>query len=186
MDKKRINIAFLGDKQVGKSSLIERYINNTFIDNNELEPTILKIKEYEYENKKYNLNLLDCCNKNLDLLKSLNFKDTGFIVLVYDITNRKTFVNLEHWIDLICNLCSVEETDIFLAVVGNKSDLTENIEITKENGEFFCQLLNANFVYASAKEENSFWSNDFENIVSNYICYLEKKEKRKKEEEFYY
>ena len=68
----------------------------------------------------------------------------------------------------------MEEKDVFLAVVGNKSDLTENIEITKENGEFFCQLLNANFAYASAKEENSFWSNDFENIVSNYIYYLEK------------
>ena len=60
------------------------------------------------------------------------YKDSKGIVLIYDVTNKKSFDNLKTWIEEISNECS-KFTSVFL--LGNKIDDIEHRVITKEQGE---------------------------------------------------
>lgn len=73
-------------------------------------------------------------------------------LLVYDITNRESFLSLSRW---IAEARAHGNKDITLVLVGNKSDLAENREISVEEAQAFADQNGLLYVEASAKTGNN-------------------------------
>ena len=141
-----IKITLIGDSGVGKSSIINRYTHNKYDENVEVTLSLgYNKKEYEHEGKKYQLG-----QEQYRSLGKHFYKDSFIIILVYDITSKESFINLEKvWIEDIENFA---EKSRVLAIVGSKKDLYEEKEaVTFEDGEKFAQEHDAIFMEVSAK-----------------------------------
>ena len=123
----KINLIALGDGQVGKTSLIFRYIDNVYSSNYLSTIGI----DYKFKNEKLsngeivNVKLSDTAGQERfrSIAKNFLMKADG-IILVYDITNRLSFNNLENWFNDINEKAS--EKPIIL--IGNKLDLERKVD----------------------------------------------------------
>jgi len=124
----KYDIIIIGNEKVGKSTILERYIKNIF--NPERKPTYAVDfweKEYEYNNKKYNIKLWDTAGqeKYAKLTKSYYKKAHG-IVVTCSLDNRSSYYDLTDWLNSIKDNTS---NDIEIVIIGNKSDLVETREV---------------------------------------------------------
>ena len=147
-----IKITLIGNSGVGKTSIINQYIDQTFdeanaatIGANYSEKVITK------NNKEYELNIWDTAGQEKFHSVGKHFyKDAYIVCLVYDITSQDSLVQLkEIWYP---DIKKFGEKYTILAVVGNKSDLYENDNLADENqAKEFAQSINATFMLTSAK-----------------------------------
>ena len=119
-------IVVIGDASVGKSSMILRYINNTYSEN--VKPTI-GCDHYEKElqvgtaNSKVKLSIWDTAGQErFRGLSSSYYKKAKCVVIVYDITRKTSFEKIDFWRDEIVNFA---EHDIIVVLVGTKVDLND-------------------------------------------------------------
>lgn len=143
-------ITLVGDSGVGKSSIIGRFVTGIFIE--EMSSTAglnYSQKLYEKDGKKVNLNLWDTAGQEKFRSLGRNFyKDSYIIIIVFDITNRMSFINAkEVWYNEIKNY---GEKYKFLSLVGNKSDKYEDEEVTDEEAISFAKEIDAKFFLVSA------------------------------------
>jgi Ras-related protein Rab-6A len=151
---KRQKIILIGDVAVGKTSIINSLLGQKF--NEEYEPSIgvdFFSKTLKYKGIPIKLQIWDSAGQ--EKFKSLipNYiRGASLIFLVYDISNKKSFNNLNNWIEFI-NL--YESTSI--AIIGNKLDLeSENKrEISYEEGKKFSEEKKMDFFEVSAKTEKN-------------------------------
>ena len=147
-----IKITLIGNSGVGKTSIINQYIDQTFdeanaatIGANYSEKVITK------NNKEYELNIWDTAGQEKFHAVGKHFyKDAYIVCLVYDITSQDSLEQLETiWYP---DIKKYGEKYTILAVVGNKSDLYENDNLADENkAKEFAQSINATFMLTSAK-----------------------------------
>ena len=152
MNKNEIKVTLIGNAGVGKTCIIQRFIDNDFSENpvstisaNSIEKEIIRGKE------KYLLNIWDTAGQ--EKYQSLGkhfYKDSYIVCLVYDITNQESLDAIKSiWYP---NLQKFGEQYSVLAVVGNKSDLYENGELAdEEQAKNFAKEINATFMLTSAK-----------------------------------
>lgn len=121
---KQYKIILLGDKGVGKSSLINRYVSNKF-NTGEVIGDIVKKKKLELDNKTTVELLINDSTEEEKLGKYTKhyFKDAHGALVMFDITNRQSFTNLKDWID---ELKTNSPCDIVFCILGNKADLSSN------------------------------------------------------------
>ncbi|GAB5590526.1 GTPase Ryh1 [Umbelopsis nana] len=75
-------------------------------------------------------------------------RDSSVAVVVYDITNRNSFLNTAKWIDDV----RVERgNDVIIVLVGNKTDLNEKREVSVDDGEKKAKEYGVMFIETSAK-----------------------------------
>ena len=124
MDINKIKTIFLGDIGVGKSSIINRIRNDSFSEN--ISSTIgCEFTTYIYDNIK--LMIWDTAGQELFRSFTPQFcRGANICIIVYDITNENTKNNIQTWLDLC-------EENTMIYIVGNKSDLSKNNNITKNN-----------------------------------------------------
>ena len=125
----------LGDGQVGKTSLILRYIDNKFSYN--YLSTIgfdSKVKKVQLENgEEIKVKIFDTAGQERFKSIAKNYlKNANGIILAYDITREKTLENIQNWID---EMLEDNHNEIHKILIGNKSDLKEKRKISKEQGE---------------------------------------------------
>ena len=120
--KIKYKVVFLGDQHVGKTSIIERFINDRF--ENTYNATIgidFLVKNMVHNNKTYRLQLWDTAGQ--ERFKSLipsYLKDSHLCMLIYDLSNPESLRNLNKWMELYDQH---KEYSAFSVVVGNKQDL---------------------------------------------------------------
>ncbi|RUS77297.1 hypothetical protein EGW08_014924 [Elysia chlorotica] len=98
-----IKVAVLGEKQVGKTSLVARYTYNTFNHNYlQTKGGDITDKAIQHENKPIHVCIIDSAGHRYvrSLIKSL-YREVHGILLVYDVTRRSTFEALDDWMDQI-------------------------------------------------------------------------------------
>eukprot|EP00826_Nyctotherus_ovalis_P031347 TRINITY_DN2503_c0_g1_i5.p1 TRINITY_DN2503_c0_g1~~TRINITY_DN2503_c0_g1_i5.p1 ORF type:complete len:202 (+),score=53.56 TRINITY_DN2503_c0_g1_i5:96-701(+) len=91
-------------------------------------------------------------------LASFYYKDSDAIILVYDITNRKSFESLNFWIE---EIKSNADKDVLLTIAGNKSDAINEEKVETSEVMEFAKISNASFFLVSAKENS--------NVVEMYL-----------------
>lgn len=144
-------IIFIGDSNVGKSSLLFRYVKNTF---NEYHMTTIGIdflvKNIRFEGKSIKLQIWDKCGKEVHggYLKVFSRYSNG-VFIVYDITDRKSFENVQWWMD---ELDSNGPPDICRVLIGNESDLEKYRVVKTEEGESLARKYGIPFLETSAKK----------------------------------
>jgi Ras-related protein Rab-6A len=75
-------------------------------------------------------------------------RDSSVAVVVYDISNAKSFQNTKKWID---DVRAERGNDVIIVLVGNKTDLNDKREVTTQQGEEEAKKNNLMFVETSAK-----------------------------------
>jgi small GTP-binding protein len=132
-------IIMIGDSGTGKTSLINKYVLNKFMENesNTIGVSYLTKKMLNPETK----NLAKLCiwdtagQDRFFSVVNMYFKFARGICCVYDITNTQSLLNCEKWIEVslesLSGVVSYSEVPIYL--IGNKHDLNE--EITLESYE---------------------------------------------------
>ena len=91
-------------------------------------------------------------------------KDVKIIVLVYDITVKDTFLDLQYWLDFILE----RAPNAFLILVGNKSDLYLNRKIKESDGSKFAKVINAEFSEIGNDYLDE-WNHFLDNALLKYI-----------------
>ena len=143
-------VLLLGNSDVGKSSLLLRFVDDLW--NESFVPTIgvdFKVKTIEIGDKKVKLQIWDTAGQErFRNVVSTYFRGSNGILLIYDITNKESFKNLEDWLSEIEKNSS---ENVFKILIGNKNDLETDRVITVEEGQNFANRNGMQFIETSAK-----------------------------------
>ena len=144
-------LLFLGSINVGKTSIIYRYVDdNLKIDQ---KPTIgidYKIKTIEYKSKKIKLKIFDTSGEErFKALTKNYYQGSDGIILVFDLKKRESFEDVAYWMKEINKSC--DKNKIGLLLIGNKNDgdLNER-EINKVEGLNMSNLYEFKYIETSA------------------------------------
>ncbi|KAK1766899.1 putative ras [Phialemonium atrogriseum] len=146
---KKFKLVFLGEQSVGKTSLITRFMYDSF--DNMYQATIgidFLSKTMYLEDRTVRLQLWDTAGQERfrSLIPSY-IRDSSVAVVVYDVSNAKSFQNTRKWID---DVRAERGNDVIIVLVGNKTDLSKR-EVTTQQGEEEARKNNLMFVETSAK-----------------------------------
>ena len=167
LEEERIKIILLGNSP-GKTSLINSLIGLKFNENtlSTLTPSYTE-KVIEIGNKKYYVNLWDTCSQEKYIsVTKLFFKDSDILILVYDITNKRSFEDLPFWLQAFNNY--IGNVPI-IGVVGNKKDLYKKKEVNEEEAKEYANKINAFFTLTSAKNDPSSFYSFIRDLLKEYI-----------------
>ena len=155
MSKKeaKYKILILGDSKVGKSCFLTRYADNTYKE--DYLSTIgmdYKIKNYELEDGRIiKLYIWDTAGQDKFRSITSNFyKGADGIILIYDITDRKTFNSVRNWIN---NIQEEAPDKVALVLAGNKVDDEKNREVQESQGKKIADEYSLPFFECSAKSD---------------------------------
>ena len=181
---KRIKIILAGESLVGKTSLIKQYTQKEFLEDNVITTSADKTtKTIETKNNtKYILEIWDTAgNKAYKATNKIFMRNTQIAILVYDITKKESFDELENSYNQILNVN--KNNNIVFAVAGNKTDLYEEQIIFPEEGIQFANKINAIFKETSAKDYESV-NELFEDVIEKYdLMMIENKNKNNGDDE---
>ena len=163
-----IKVTLIGGSGVGKTCIIRRYYDNEYVEN----PASTcggsySAKQLKINNKIIQIDLWDTAGQ--ERFRSLGkhfYKDAYIVILVYDITNRKSFDELkEVWYP---SLKEFGEKYSVLGVVGNKCDLYENEEVKEAEAREYSQQIGATYMLVSAKSGDNI-NLLFDTLIKQYL-----------------
>ncbi|XP_044052714.1 ras-related protein Rab-8B isoform X2 [Siniperca chuatsi] len=127
-------LLLIGDSGVGKTCLLFRFsedaFNTTFISTIGID---FKIRTIELDGKKIKLQIWDTAGQErFRTITTAYYRGAMGIMLVYDITNEKSFDNIRNWIR---NIEEHASSDVERMILGNKCDMNDKRQVSKERGE---------------------------------------------------
>ena len=126
-----IKLILIGDSDVGKTTLLYKYINESIDD---ISPTVgleNKSKTIEIKGFTTKIKLWDTAGQEkFNYLTQQFFKNTEGVLIVFDLTNKNSFNHIKKWID---GVGKNSDRKIKRIIVGNKCDLKDSIQVTKED-----------------------------------------------------
>jgi len=146
----KYKLVFLGDQSVGKTSIITRFMYDTFDSTYQATIGIDFLSKTMYlEDRTVRLQLWDTAGQERfrSLIPSY-IRDSSVAIIVYDITNRTSFMNTMKWID---DVRSERGNDVIMMLVGNKTDLADKRQVSVEEGEAKAKEYDIMFIETSAK-----------------------------------
>lgn len=157
-------ILLIGNSGVGKSCIMTRFVDNDFSD--EFNSTIgvdFKIKTLIVDNKLVKLQIWDTAGQErFKTITSSYYRGAHGIIIVYDITDRKSFSDIINW---IAEIKRYSGNNAIIMIVGNKSDMKERV-ISYEEGQDLAYAHDCEFYEVSAKT-NSHITEMFNTISFN-------------------
>jgi small GTP-binding protein len=144
-------IILVGDSGVGKSCLSIKASRNYFEDF--YSPTVgfeFLTFNVKVEDQNIKLQIWDTCGQEVyrSLISSF-YRSASLAIIVYSIDSKESFSNIEKWLN---DIKSQSNPNIKIFLIGNKADLEDKRQVTKENGEnFFKQNKLSFFTETSAK-----------------------------------
>lgn len=148
--KYHFKLVLLGDASVGKSCLVVRFAKNEFFQ--QQEPTIgaaFMTQSVQIPNAVVNFEIWDTAGaERYRSLAPMYYRGAAAALIVYDVSNRESFVGAKAWIN---ELLSVHSPDVLIALVGNKSDLSASRAIDTDTARAYADSNSLLFFETSAK-----------------------------------
>ncbi|CAE6446054.1 unnamed protein product [Rhizoctonia solani] len=147
---KRTSTVFLGDQSVGKTSVITRFVYDTF-DTTYHATTVVECvnKNIDLDDRTVPLKLQDTSGQErFHPLTSTYIRDSSVAVVVYDITDRASYMSINKWIS---QARSEMGPDVMIVLIGNKADLSDNRQVPFEEATQRANELDIIFMETSAK-----------------------------------
>ncbi|KAJ8790411.1 hypothetical protein J1605_021488 [Eschrichtius robustus] len=114
-----------------------------------------KIRTIELDGKKIKLQIWDTAGQErFRTITTAYYRGAMGIMLVYDITNEKSFDNIKNWIR------NIEEVYVERMILGNKCDMNDKRQVSKERGEKLAIDYGIKFLETSAKSSTNVEEND--------------------------
>jgi small GTP-binding protein len=149
MEHPPFKIVFLGESGTGKTSIITRYIDHKF--SGTLAPTVGcsgQTVNYDYEGRTLNLLIWDTAGQELyRSLTPIYYRNATAAVIVFDLTVRDTFDQIQNWINEVRSVVD----NIVLVICGNKADLCDEREVDGIDAALLAEHANSAYVETSAK-----------------------------------
>ena len=183
MDEYVIKILTLGDTGVGKTSIIQKFVNDKFSQN--MLSTIgvdFQSKIIMIDNTKVKLKIWDTTGQErFKTLTSQYYNGADGALLIFDVTSKLSFERINFWMNELNEKKKLNELGLLL--IGNKIDLVNKRIIDKEEAENFAKNNNLSYYETSALKNininniiidiakqclNNIKRND-ENIINNSI-----------------
>ena len=147
-------VVLVGESGVGKTCIIQRYVNNNYNENTESTSTstyTYKSIDYKKLNKSISFDIWDTAGQELYRALAKNFYLNASIgILVYDIRRKQSFEAIkDYWHE---QLKEFGEENMVFGVAGNKCDLFQEEEVSEEEGKKFAKSIGAIFHLTSCKE----------------------------------
>mmetsp|Transcript_17426 Transcript_17426/g.24604 ORF Transcript_17426/g.24604 Transcript_17426/m.24604 type:complete len:239 (+) Transcript_17426:110-826(+) len=147
----KYKLVFLGDQSVGKTSIITRFMYDNFDRHYQATIGIDFLSKTMYlEDRTVRLQLWDTAGQERfrSLIPSY-IRDSSVAVVVYDVTNRASFLNTTKWVE---DVRAERGSDVVICLVGNKTDLgNDKRQISTEEGEEKAKKDGLLFMECSAK-----------------------------------
>ena len=158
-----IKIIFLGAEKVGKSSIFNRLYDNSFEEDcQEIIGLDFHSKKVIIKNRQFNLLLYDASGpQKYKSLFPMHINDSKVIIFVYDISNKDSFLYIENLYNDIKDLI---QKNAILILIGNKTDLGEQRQITTKDAENYSKQKGFLFYELSSKIGDKI-DDLFENII---------------------
>jgi len=177
-------IVLIGDSNVGKTNILSKYLQNEF--NPDSKATV----GVEFGSKTFNINdnvikaqIWDTAGtEKYRSITNAYYKGAKGAFVVYDITKKSSFNNIDKW---LFDLKNNGDENINIILVGNKIDLENDRDVTTEEGEKKAILNKASFIETSAKNGNNIekaFNLMIENVYENFKKENENKENIDSEE----
>ena len=149
--RKVLRISMLGDTGVGKTSIINRFLDLGF--SQQIASNIGVEKHYKEmqmnDGKKMKVILWDTAGQErFHAIATNTIKTCQGIVLSFDLTKKATFEKLADWIKEVRDI----NNQIPLIIFGNKCDMIDNREVEEEDAQDFAKSYNLEYFETSAKE----------------------------------
>jgi len=143
--KALLKVIILGDTGVGKTSLMNQYVNSRF--STQYKATIgadFLTKDITIDNKLVTIQIWDTAGQ--ERFQSLGvafYRGADCCVLTYDITNSNSFKSLETWRDeFLVQACPHDPENFPFVLLGNKIDNEAKRAVSSRRAESWCQLKN--------------------------------------------
>jgi small GTP-binding protein len=165
----KYKMIFLGDQNVGKTSIINRFVNDIFEE--ECQSSIgidFLNKNAKINNKDINLILYDTAgNEKYRSLIPTYSRDANIFLIIYDITNKDSFINIGDRLNDIS-----KNKDYIPVLIGNKKDLENDRAVTIKEGEDFAKEKGFIFSEVSSKTgegiEDLFYKKVFPAMITKF------------------
>jgi small GTP-binding protein len=149
-----LKVILLGDTTVGKTSIYTQFIKKEFhistlgtigMDNTK--------KTIELDGRTIKLSILDTPgNPTFRNITKNSIRNSDIIIIVFDITNKNSFENLENWYNFVKETLDTEK--IVIGIAANKNDLEEKSEVTPDEYNSFSQNYNVDVFSVSATDHS--------------------------------
>ena len=148
---RKFKLGFLGEQSVGKTSLITRSVSDRF--DNTYQATIgidFLSKTLRLDgDRTLRLQLWDTAGQErFRTLIPSYIRDSAAAVVVYDVTDAQSFRQTAKWVDYVR---SERGSDVLVVLVGNKTDLVDERQVSTEEGQQRAKEMGAMFIETSAK-----------------------------------
>jgi small GTP-binding protein len=149
--KPKLKVVMLGEGRVGKTSLLQRFLTNTFD-----EGSVSTVEARMYSNVKMEVRgvvadvaLWDTAGQErFRALGPIYYRDADGAVLTYDITDKESFMRVRVWLK---ELRQVVGDNVAIVVAANKCDLDRERKVSKHEAEAWCADNGAEHILCSAK-----------------------------------
>lgn len=156
-------IAVVGSRAVGKSSMIVQFVEEHFVES--YYPTIENQfnKTIKIRGQEYNVEILDTAGQDeFSIINQKHLIGVDGFILAYSVTNRSTFEMVSIIYDKILNYSGADSVPA--VIVGNKTDLELQRQVSEEEGRALAEELKCGFTETSARL-NEYVSKAFELLV---------------------
>ena len=166
-DSLTVRVVLIGDSQVGKTSLIHRFVRSSFEKQQKgTIGAVFHTYEQQLNGRQVIMQIWDTAGQEkYRSLGPIYYRNAAAGIAVFDVTSKESLPNLELWI----NEFRKHTENPLVYVVGNKIDLTDSFEVTQEEIEKFAQDHNAKCFLTSAKtgeKVKEMFQSVFDDLVS--------------------
>ena len=151
----KLKLIVVGNQGTGKSSILNRFVNDTFEEN--YQTTIgldFQSKNITIHDQDVRLIIYDTAGQEkFRSLIPMYIREAQIILFIYDISDKESFDSIPKWIQQVNDVINKE---VVFALIGNKLDLESNRKVTFEEGKKLAEKNNYVFQEVSAKTGDNF------------------------------
>jgi small GTP-binding protein len=158
-------VVLIGDTSVGKTNILSKYLTNDFDPDSKATVGVeFGTKNFKIEDNIVKVQIWDTAGQErYRSITNAYYKGAKGSLLVYDITNPKTFESIDRWLsDLKVN----GDENISVVLLGNKSDLESDRKVSTQQGKEKAEFYKLAFLETSALNGNNI-DNAFNELITD-------------------
>jgi len=175
----KFKVVIVGDSSVGKTNLVKRFMNNTFIKDSKATVGVEFMSKTFIVNKKvFKVELWDTAGQErYKAITAAYYKGAKGAMIVYDVTSKSTFDNVDKW----CNELRMKgSNNINIIMIGNKTDLKDNIVINSDMSQEKGKFLQIPVMETSALDSSNVKEAFYLLIQEMYLSFINKEKNNAK------
>ena len=174
----KFKVVIVGDSSVGKTNLVKRFMNNTFLKDSKATVGVeFMSKTFIVDKKIFKVELWDTAGQErYKAITAAYYKGAKGALIVYDVTNKISYDNVDKW----CNELRIKGSkNISIVMIGNKTDLKDNIVVNSEMSKEKANLLQVPVMETSALDASNVKEAFYLLIKEMYLSFTNKDKNNK-------